>query len=102
MKQKSGKKVPIFVEAKMVTREFEIVFDEEITDLEVEWFKKQLPKSSHCTMGRTNRIMLVDGFQDINELIKALAKNEFMMDIMNIKEIVNYEPEWNMVELGAK
>ena len=102
MKKGSGKKIPIFVEARMVTHEFEVVFDEEITELEVDWFKSQLPGSAHCTMGKSNRIMLVDGFETIHDLIKALAKNEFMLDIVNIKEVINYEPEWTQVELGAR
>ncbi len=83
----------------MVVKRFEITFNCEVTTAEVEWFKEDLDEDMHATLSKSQRILLIEGVEDVYKLIELLAKNEFIHDIGLIREIVDYEPEYKDEEM---
>ncbi len=83
----------------MIVKRFEITFDCEISEAEVNWFKEQLSEEQHAVLSKSHRILLVDGFEDIYALIEELASNEFVHDIGLIREVIDYEPVYQEDDL---
>lgn len=95
---------------KMVTKRFEITFTEPVTQREFAWFEATMVSDvfdmygvdadmPECTMTNNGRIILVEGYETIYDLIKTLAEHEFIHDIGLIKEIVDYEPQYEEEEI---
>ncbi len=80
---------------KMITKQFEVTFDCEISQSEVEWLLEGFDDDQHAVLSKSHRILLVDGFEDIYALIQELADNEFIHDVALIKEVITYEPQYD-------
>ena len=83
----------------MITRTWTICFACPISNVEVDWFKEQLDENWSCAINKTMRILSIEGPETIEELSASLSKHEFMYDILNIRETVDYELEWEEEEM---
>lgn len=92
----------ILTAIKMITKRFEITVVDPITRAEFEWFEAMLTseafdqgwKDVDCSLSASGLILLVEGVESIYDLISVLAEHEFMHDIGLIKEISDYEPQF--------
>ena len=74
---------------------FEVTVTEPITNAEFDWFEMNAIEDGYeSALSSSGRILLIEGPENIHETIGLLAQYEFMEDIGLIKEIVDYEPEW--------
>lgn len=79
----------------MVIRQFEVTVSDPITRAEFEWFECETTRYAwDCAMTPNGRILMVEGPDDIHELIGVLAEHEFVHDIALIKEVATYEPQY--------
>lgn len=77
----------------MVTKTFEIYMLDPISGVEFEWWEMGVTRYAwNTTLTNSGRILLVEGPEDIRELIAVLVEHEFHLDIGNIKETTHYEP----------
>ena len=86
----------------MVTKRFELTMIEPVTQAEFGWFEMCLTEdfeNAECTITQSGRIIMVEGLETIHELISVLAQNEFMHDLGLIKEVIDYEPQFEDDEL---
>ena len=86
----------------MVTKRFELTMIEPVTQAEFGWFEMCLTEdfeNAECTITQSGRIIMVEGLETIHELISVLAQNEFMHDLGLIREVIDYEPQFEDDEL---
>ena len=80
----------------MVTKRFEITLTDPLTQAEFEWFElKATDEDADAAMTNNGRILMVDGLEDIYQLISLLSEHEFIHDIGLIKEVIDYEPQFD-------
>ena len=84
----------------MVSKRFEITVVDPISDAEFQWFETNVCREGvDCSLVKSGRILLVEGLESIYELISILAEHEFVHDIGLIKEVIDYEPQYDDDEL---
>ena len=80
----------------MMSKRFEITVIDPITPSEFDWFGEMLPEETmQCTLTSNGRILMVEGVESIYELVAILAEHEFVHDIGLIKEVIDYEPQYD-------
>lgn len=87
----------------MITKTYEITLTEPVSDAEIEWLDMLTTEEEwELAVNQSRRIVLVAGPEDVRDLIKVLAQNEFADDIGLIREIVEYEPIYDdqLFDLG--
>lgn len=86
---------------KMVTKRFEITVVDPISNAELDWFECMVLSSDialendqpiEMSLTSNGRILMVEGLEDIYQLISLMAEHEFIHDIGLIKEVIDYEP----------
>ena len=86
----------ILTAIKMVTKTFEITVVDPISQKEFEWFESNVCREGvDCALNKSGRMLIVEGLEDVHELISILAEHEFIHDIGLIREIVDYEPVYD-------
>lgn len=80
----------------MVTKRFEITVVDPISRAEFEWFEMNVTREGvDCAITNNGRILMVDGLETIYELVEILAEHEFIHDIGLIREVIDYEPQFD-------
>lgn len=80
----------------MMQKRFEITVVDPITQAEFDWFYDMLPSEEmDCSLTNNGRILMVEGVEDIYELVSILAEHEFVHDIGLIREVIDYEPQYD-------
>lgn len=84
----------------MVTKRFEITVVDPITRAEFEWFECEITRHAwDAGLTTGGRILMVEGPETIYELIEVLADHEFIHDVGLIKEVIDYEPQYDDEDL---
>lgn len=79
----------------MVVKTFEITVVDPLTDVEDQWLEARAVDNDYdCSVNQSGRIVLIEGPETIYELIEFLGEHEFLHDIGLIREIVQYEPQY--------
>lgn len=85
----------------MVSKRFEITVVDSITAAEFQWFEAMIEGEAECALNKNGRILLVEGFETIYDLIAHLSEHEFIHDVGLIREVIDYEPQYeeNLIEV---
>lgn len=79
----------------MMSKTFEITVVDPISSAEFEWLElKAVDEDVEVALNKSGRILLVDGFEDVYQLISFISQHEFIHDIGLIREVIEYEPQY--------
>ena len=79
---------------------YEITLIDPLTDHEYAWIEEVMGREGdECAVNHNGRILLIETEDEINEVISLLARLELADDVGMIRQIVEYVPERNMIEI---
>ena len=77
----------------MTDKVFKLTLTDPLSPAEIEWLVMQSEEADFdVAVNQSGRIVLLEGPQTIEELIKFLSEHEFAFDIGLIEETIQYEP----------
>ena len=83
----------------MVESYFEVTLIDSMTDEEFDWLGETIHRENKwdSTMNASGRILVIEGPEDVQELISMLAQLQFADDVGHIRQITDYTVEREMI-----